>query len=75
MLVVRNIFPGESSPLWGMLESRIQQRIDERKAEGGPKVNLFANLSQRIAAAPAKPGPVDNRPVEQPPSETQDTEE
>ncbi|PKN92374.1 MAG: hypothetical protein CVU44_14645 [Chloroflexi bacterium HGW-Chloroflexi-6] len=73
MLVVRNIFPGESSPLWGMLESRIQQRIDERKAEGSPKVNLFANLSQRIAATPAKPGLVDNRPVEHPLSET-DTE-
>lgn len=73
MLVVRNIFPGESSPLWGMLESRIQQRIDERKAEGDPKVNAFANLSQRIAAAPAKPRPVDNRPVKTPPSERQDT--
>ncbi len=50
MLAVRNIFPGEGSPLWGMLETRIQQRIDQRKAEGGPKLNLFANLDQRMAA-------------------------
>jgi RsiW-degrading membrane proteinase PrsW (M82 family) len=50
MLAVRNIFPGEGSPLWGMLETRIQQRIDQRKTEGGPKLNLFANLDQRMAA-------------------------
>ena len=51
MLAVRNIFPGESSPLWGLMESRIQQRIGERKAEGGPKVNLFDNLNKRMTIA------------------------
>ena len=29
--------------------------IIERKAEGGPKVNLFANLDQRMAAAKSQP--------------------
>lgn len=56
MLAVRNIFPGESSPLWGMLEARIQQRINERKAEGGPRVNLFDNLNRRMAAAQSSSG-------------------
>ena len=49
MLAVRNIFPGESSPLWGLMESRIQNRIDERRAVGGPKVNLFSSLEQRMS--------------------------
>lgn len=50
MLAVRNIFPGDGSPLWGMLQNSIQQSIEQRKAEGGPKFDLFTNLDQRMAA-------------------------
>lgn len=57
MAAIRTIFPEEKVVTWGLLNSRIQQRIEERKAEGGPKVNLFANLNQRMAAAKAQPSP------------------
>jgi RsiW-degrading membrane proteinase PrsW (M82 family) len=46
MLYVRNIFPEEASPLWGLLETRIQERIAARPASGG--ANLFASLGQRM---------------------------
>lgn len=47
MLYVRKIFPEEGSPLWGLMESRIQERIAARPASGG--TNLFASLGQRMA--------------------------
>lgn len=74
MLAVRNIFPEDSSPMWTILEAKIKQRIEERKAEGGPKVNAFANLNQRLAAAAAKPKPDESRPAEPPASDSQGPE-
>jgi RsiW-degrading membrane proteinase PrsW (M82 family) len=53
MLYVRNIFPEQTSPVWGLLESRIQERILARKAEGGPSLDAAALLQQRMAAAKA----------------------
>lgn len=52
MLYLRNIFPPESSPLWGMLESRIQEKIVTRTSSS---MNLFANLSQKVAKPEANP--------------------
>lgn len=49
MLYLRNIFPEEASPLWGRLETAIQEKIAARPAGGG--LNLWANLDQRTAAA------------------------
>ncbi|MBN2145780.1 MAG: PrsW family intramembrane metalloprotease [Anaerolineales bacterium] len=46
MLYLRNIFPPESSPLWGLLETRIQEKIATRSSSG---LNAFAKLSQRVA--------------------------
>jgi len=51
MLYVRNIFPPDSSPLWGRLESVIQERAAVRPAAGGP--NLWAALQDRAAQAGA----------------------
>ena len=75
MLAVRVIFPPEASPLWGMLESRIQERIEARKAEGGPKVDAMALMQQRMAAKKAAsaaqtdaPKPADS-PAEPAPNE------
>ena len=48
MLYLRQIFPEESSPLWGSLESAIQEKIAARPASGG--ANLWSNLSQRTAS-------------------------
>ncbi len=49
MLYLRNIFPEEASPLWGRLETVIQERIAARPATGG--MNLWASLDQRTAQA------------------------
>jgi RsiW-degrading membrane proteinase PrsW (M82 family) len=54
MLYVRNIFPADSSPLWGRLESVIQERAAARPAAGGP--NLWASLKDRAAQATAGAG-------------------
>ncbi len=51
MLYLRNIFPENASPLWGILEQRIQEKIAARPATGG--ANLFAKLGERVA----KPAP------------------
>lgn len=58
MLCVRNIFPEETSPLWNLLETRIQERITARQ-QAPSGANLFASLGQRMAAKPAdeKPTP------------------
>ena len=45
MLYLRHTFPDDSSPLWGRLESAIQERAAARPASGG--VNLWANLKSR----------------------------
>jgi hypothetical protein len=45
MLYLRHTFPEDSSPLWGRLESAIQERAAARPASGG--VNLWANLKSR----------------------------
>ena len=54
MLYLRHIFPEESSPLWGRLESLIKERAAARPVSGG--ANLWATLGQRTA----KPAPADN---------------
>jgi RsiW-degrading membrane proteinase PrsW (M82 family) len=46
MLYVRNIFPEETSPLWSLLESRIQDRIQAKSTTAGD--NLFTSLEQRL---------------------------
>lgn len=51
MLYLRNIFPQETSPLWGRLETLISERAAARPAVGGP--NLWATLGQRAAKPPA----------------------
>lgn len=45
MLFLRQTFPEDSSPLWGRLESLIQERAAARPASGG--MNLWANLKTR----------------------------
>lgn len=45
MLYLRHTFPENSSPLWGRLETAIQERAAARPASGG--VNLWANLKSR----------------------------
>lgn len=45
MLFLRQTFPEDSSPLWGRLESLIQERAGRRPASGG--MNLWANLKTR----------------------------
>ena len=51
MLYLRHIFPAEASPLWGRLETLIQERAAARPATGGP--NLWATLQKRAE----KPAP------------------
>lgn len=53
MLYVRNIFPEEVSPLWNLLETRIQEKITARQQAPASGANLFASLGQRMAAKPA----------------------
>jgi len=53
MLYVRKIFPEEGSPLWGLMENRIQERVAARPTSGG--ANLFASLGQRMAERSAAP--------------------
>lgn len=45
MLYLRNIFPEGGSPIWGRLESAIQERAAARPAAGG--MNLYAKLKAR----------------------------
>jgi RsiW-degrading membrane proteinase PrsW (M82 family) len=45
MLFLRHTFPEDSSPLWGRLETLIQERTAARPASGG--MNLWANLQSR----------------------------
>ncbi len=45
MLFLRHTFPEDSSPLWGRLETLIQERAAARPASGG--MNLWANLKTR----------------------------
>lgn len=45
MLYLRHTFPEDSSPLWGRLETLIQERTAARPATGG--MNLWANLKSR----------------------------
>jgi hypothetical protein len=45
MLYLRHTFPEGSSPLWGRLESAIQEKVAARPATGG--MNLWANLKSR----------------------------
>ncbi len=47
MLYLRNIFPEEASPLWGRLETIIQERIASRPATAGP--SLWSTLEKRTA--------------------------
>jgi RsiW-degrading membrane proteinase PrsW (M82 family) len=54
MLYLRQIFPEESSPLWGRLESAIQEKIAARPASGG--TNLWSSLNQRTASTSSSPG-------------------
>jgi hypothetical protein len=49
MASVRSIFPQESSPVFNMLEQRIQEKIAARPATGG--MNLWATLGQRASDA------------------------
>ncbi len=60
MLYLRNIFPPDSSPLWGVLENRIQEKIATRTSSS---MNLFANLGQKVAkpAEPEEPGGTENQ--------------
>ena len=48
MLYLRHTIPEESSPLWGRLESAIQEKIAARPAGSG--TNLWSSLSQRTAS-------------------------
>jgi RsiW-degrading membrane proteinase PrsW (M82 family) len=65
MLYVRNIFPEDTSPVWNLLENRIQERIVARQETPGG-ANLFTSLNQRIATGSANAGstttprPIDN---------------
>jgi hypothetical protein len=45
MLYLRHTFPEDSSPMWGRLETLIQERAAARPAAGG--VNLWATLKSR----------------------------
>ena len=63
MLYLRNIFPEDSSPLWGILEQRIQEKIAARPATGG--ANLFAKLGERVVK-PAEPAKDDSSPPAEP---------
>lgn len=54
MLYLRHTIPEESSPLWGRLESAIQEKIAARPAGGG--ANLWSSLSQRTASTSAADG-------------------
>jgi RsiW-degrading membrane proteinase PrsW (M82 family) len=45
MLYLRHAFPDATSPLWGRLETAIQERAAARPATGG--MNLWANLKTR----------------------------
>jgi RsiW-degrading membrane proteinase PrsW (M82 family) len=51
MLYLRQIFPEESSPLWGRLETAIQEKIAARPAGGG--TNVWSSLGQRTASTSA----------------------
>jgi RsiW-degrading membrane proteinase PrsW (M82 family) len=55
MLYLRNIFPEDSSPLWGRLETAINEKIAARPATGG--ANLWASLGQKTAPKLDKPDP------------------
>lgn len=46
MLYLRHTFPENASPLWGRIESAIQERAAARPA-GGAATNLWANLKTR----------------------------
>ncbi len=59
MLYVRQIFPEQTSPLFGLLERRIQERIEARQTAGSTGANLFASLGQRMAARPSGAPPTD----------------
>ncbi len=47
MLYLRHTFLEDASPLWGRLETAIQERAAARPASGG--INLYANLQKRQA--------------------------
>lgn len=53
MLYIRNIFPADTSPLWGRLENAIQERIAARPATAGP--SLWSTLGDRAAKAATSP--------------------
>ena len=52
MASVRVIFPEGSSPVFGVLEQRIQEKIAARPASGG--MNLWANLGSKTTKAAAE---------------------
>lgn len=45
MLYLRNIFPPDSSPLWGLLEERIKEKMSVRSPGGA---NVYASLGKRF---------------------------
>jgi RsiW-degrading membrane proteinase PrsW (M82 family) len=53
MLFLRHTFPEDSSPLWGRLETLIQERATARPAVGG--MNLWDNLKARQQEQKQKP--------------------
>lgn len=55
MLYLRHTIPEESSPLWGRLESAIQEKITARSTTSGG-ANLWSSLSQRTVSPSATDG-------------------
>jgi protease PrsW len=52
MLYLRYTVPPDKSPLWGILENRIQEKIAARPATGG--ADLYAKLGQRVSQSQAQ---------------------
>lgn len=57
MVYLRSIFPEEASPVWGRLESVIQERAASRPAGSGSTSALWGSLSQKTSQStiPAAP--------------------
>jgi RsiW-degrading membrane proteinase PrsW (M82 family) len=60
MLYIRYIVPPDQSPLWGLIENRIQEKIAARPATGG--ADLFAKLGQRVSQTQAQIKSEDQEP-------------
>ncbi|GAP13666.1 predicted membrane protein [Longilinea arvoryzae] len=62
MLYLRYTFPEDASPLWGRLETAIQEKAAARPATGG--INLWANLQSRQAEKKSEtPAPSSDTPA------------